>query len=681
MSGMVPQDVFELTGVADPRIAPDGATVAYVVSALDGEANEYRGTIWLAALDGSSPPRRLTAGVRRDAAPRFSPDGSQLAFTSNRAGDTQQLYVLPVSGGEARQLTDLPEDVAQPVWSPDGSTIAFVSRVRDAAYDEDDEKRRAPRRFARLRYKFEHVGWTGDRPQHLFTVPADGTAAPRQITSGDFEDTSPAWSPDGATLAFVSARHADWDTEPVNDVYLVSAFDEDDEPLRLTQGGGSVELPSWSPQGDRLAVLRYPFVFDDPGHLQVAVVDATTGAISLLTQGLDRNCGTYPNVREPLWDGDDLLFVVEDHGDVHLYRVAATGGGAPQLVVGGECELTGFDVVAGRIVYTASDPVTASELFALETSRATDGGATASGAQARGAKEGGAKGGGQAPPARRLTHVGDAFAAGRELVAAERFTATSPDGTEVEAWVMKPAGARPGVRYPMLLSIHGGPFTQYGNRLFDEFQVYAGGGYAVVYCNPRGSSGYTEAWGRAIRGPGEAGPGWGTVDYDDCMAVVDEALRRFDFVDPERLGVLGGSYGGYLTSWIVGHTDRFKAALSERAVNNFVSQWGSSDTGWDLKGYLGSFLYEDIEPWLKASPVTYATNIHTPLLILHSEGDLRCPIEQGEQLFVTLRLLKRPVEMVRFPAESHELTRSGSPVHRVQRFEIVLDWFDRYLKG
>ena len=245
---------------------------------------------------------------------------------------------------------------------------------------------------------------------------------------------------------------------------------------------------------------------------------------------------------------------------------------------------------------------------------------------------------------------------------------------------MKPAGAKAGVRYPMLFNIHGGPFTQYGNRLFDEFQVYAGAGYAVVFCNPRGSSGYGEAWGRAIRGPGEAGPGWGTVDYDDCMAVVDEALRRFDFIDPERLGVIGGSYGGYMTSWIVSHNDRFKAALSERAVNSFVSMWGSSDTGWDMKGYFGTFLYEDVETWLKISPLTYAQNIHTPLLIMHSESDLRCPIEQGEQLFVTLRLLKRPVEMVRFPAESHELTRSGSPIHRVQRFEIVLEWFDRYLK-
>ncbi len=470
-------------------------------------------------------------------------------------------------------------------------------------------------------------------------------ARPAQLTAGDFEDSCPAWSPDGAQIAFVSARHPDWDTESVRDIYVVSAGGG--EPRRLTQGGGSIDLISWSPDGTRLAAQRYPGVLDDPRHTQIAVVDAHSGAIRLLTGSLDRNCGPYPPVREPLWDGESLVFAVEDHGNTHVYRVASDGAGEPELVVGGELAVEGLDVVRGHMAYVASQPTRLPELFA----------------------------GG-----RRLADAGEAFAGVRELAAPERFIAKSADGAEVEAWVMRPAGCAPDETYPVLLSIHGGPFCQYGNAFFDEFQVYCGAGYAVVYANPRGSSGYSEAWGRAIRGAGTPGTGWGSVDYDDCMAVIDEAVRRFDFIDGERLGVIGGSYGGYLTSWIVGHTDRFKAAVSERAVNHFVSQWGSSDSGWDLRGYIGAFLFEDVEAYLRMSPATYAENIHTPLLLLHSEDDLRCPIEQAEQLFVTLRLLRRPVEFVRFPGESHELTRSGSPMHRVQRFALVLEWFDRYLK-
>jgi dipeptidyl aminopeptidase/acylaminoacyl peptidase len=245
---------------------------------------------------------------------------------------------------------------------------------------------------------------------------------------------------------------------------------------------------------------------------------------------------------------------------------------------------------------------------------------------------------------------------------------------------MRPTDFKAGEKYPVLLNVHGGPFTQYGNKFFDEFQVYAGAGYAVVYSNPRGSSGYSEEWGRAIRGPLVGGTGWGAVDYEDLMAVVDEAVKRFDFCDPDRVGVLGGSYGGFMASWMVGHTDRFQAAISERALNQWVSMWGSSDYGWVSKGEIGAFLFEDLDSYVKMSPATYATKITTPLLILHSENDLRCPIEQAEQLFTTLRLLKREVEFVRFASESHELTRSGNPAHRVMRFEIILDWFDRYLK-
>lgn len=643
MSGMVPEDVYELTGVADPRLSPDGRLVAFVVTRIDRDESEYRSAIWVVPTDGPESPRRLTSGVKADAAPRFSPDGTRLAFVSDRDGEKKQLYVLPLQGGEPQRLTDLPEDVEAPVWSPDSTRLAFVSRVRDSAYEEEEDRRRRPRRFTRLQYKLDNVGWTGDRRSHLFTVAADGSTGPVQLTSGDFEHAAPSWSPDGRRIAVVSSRSDDWDIELVAHLFLVDAGGG--EPEQLTSGESFYTVPAWSPDGRLIACRWSPGGFDLPRHERVAVVDALTGEHRQLTESLDRHTDSYPPLRDPAWDGDEVVFGVEDGGNVHLYRAPADGSRPPELVAGGERWVHGWDASAGEVVYSASTATSLPELYRGE---------------------------------RQLTSFGAAFADGRELVEPERFTATSADGSEVEAWILRPAGLEQGSRYPVLLNIHGGPFTQYGNKFFDEFQVYAGAGYAVVYSNPRGSSGYSEEWGRAIRGDGD-GPGWGSVDYEDVMAVTDEALRRFEFCDPERVGVMGGSYGGYLTSWILGHTDRFQAACSERAVNTFYSMHGSSDFGWFFKAYMGKYLHEDVEAYLRYSPLTYAERITTPLLILHSENDLRCNVEQAEQLFTVLRLLNRDVELVRFPAEGHELTRSGSPAHRVQRFELLLDWFGRKL--
>ena len=642
---MRPEDVYQLTGVTDPRLRPGGTEVAYVVWSIDGEQNEYRQSIWLARTDGSEPPRRLTSGDN-DAQPRWSPDGDRLAFVSKRGDEKakRQLYVLPMGGGEPLCLTELKDDVGEATWSPDGTQLCFSARVPDEAYEEEDDKKRKPRRFTRLLYKLDSVGWTGDRRRHLYVVPADGSAEAKQITDGDFEDSHPAWTPDGKRIAFTSARGEQWDVELKQDIYLVSP--EGGEPERLTPNDASYYAPSYSPDGKYLAVKWDPGGFDFPRHTQIGVMDPSGGSFRVLTGSLDRTCDPYPEIREPIWAGGRILFAIEDHGNIHLYSVSPEGG-APELVAGGEIVLSGYDARDGQVVRTGSTAPNLTELLAGD---------------------------------RQLTEIGKEFAAGRELSEPERFTAISKDGSEVEAWIARPAGFEAGKTYPALLNIHGGPFTQYGNGFFDETQVYAGGGYAVIYANPRGSSGYEEAWGRAIMGPGELGPGWGSVDYEDLMAVVDTALERYGFIDADRLGVLGGSYGGYMTSWIVSHTNRFKAAISERGVNNLVSMYGSSDVGWVFKGYHGEFVHDAVDKYLQISPWTYAKQIETPLLLLHSENDLRCNIEQAEALFTTLRLLGKDVELVRFPAESHELTRSGNPVHRVQRFELVLEWFDRHLQ-
>jgi dipeptidyl aminopeptidase/acylaminoacyl peptidase len=646
--GMAPDDVYELTGAVEPRLSPDGRTVAYAVWGVDREENDYRGAVWLAAVDGSFPPRQLTSGRKRDTAPRWAPGGTGLAFLSNREHERHQLYVIPVAGGEPRCLTGLDEAVKEHAWSPDGTRLAFAARVRGPDWEEQDERRRRPRRIRRLQFTLDDVGWTSDRRQQLFSVPADGSAEPSQLTEGDFEHRSPAWSPDGSRIAFVSSRGDDWDVDLGEDVFVVGA--DGGEPVQVTpEGAHTCDAPDWSPDGARIAFRFSPSTRHDwPYHTRIAVVDVSTREMRVLTESLDRRCETFPDVRGPVWDGDRIVFLVEDRGNVHLYAVAADGSVGPELLVGGELAVTGFDARGGALVHTASTPTSLSELYA----------------------------GG-----RRLSDAGRPFAEARELAPPERFTAVSEDGSEVDAWIVRPAGFEPGRRYPALLNVHGGPFTQYGHGFFDEFQVYAGAGYAVLYSNPRGSSGYSEAWGRAIRGPANEGPGWGTVDYQDLMAVVDEALRRYDFLEPERLGVMGGSYGGFMTSWIVGHTDRFRAACSERAVNNLLSAYGSSDLFWIFAGMFGAHPWEEPDAWLRHSPTTYAADITTPLLILHSENDLRCDVEQAVHLFTILRLLRRDVELVRFPAESHELSRSGSPAHRVMRLELILEWFDRHLKG
>jgi dipeptidyl aminopeptidase/acylaminoacyl peptidase len=648
MGGMQPRDVYELVNASDPRISPDGTRIAYVVTQLDEEANEYRSAIWLVPFDGSAEPVQFTSGERRDASPRWSPDGAWLAFTSSRGDEKapSNLYVISARGGEARKLTDLKESVEWVSWSPDSTRIAFSARTRDEAYEEEDERKRAPRRFRRVFHKLDSVGWTGDRRKHIYVVDlADGE--PRQLTSGDFEHDAPAWSPDGSRIVFEGLRDDDWDTKLINHLYAVDA--NGGEPQQLTGDEASYTAPTVSPDGTKIAFQAVTEDGTYPHHAQIGVMNLDGSNRRLLTTSLDRQCAPYPDTREPIWDGERLVFSIEDGGNIHLYAVAADGTQEPELLLGGEQALGGYDVDGGKLAYTSSTHTTMRELFA-----GTDG--------------------------RRLTHVGRVFEEGRELTEPERFTARSADGYEIDAWVARPPGFQAGRRYPTLLTIHGGPFTQYGTGFFDEVQVFAGGGYVVLFANPRGGSGYSEAHGRAIRGPlGGAGPGWGTVDYEDLMGVVDTALERYEFIDPERLGVIGGSYGGYMTSWIIGHTNRFKAAISERGVNNLVSMFGSSDLFWVFERQFGGRMWENVDAYLEKSPSTYAQQVETPVLVVHSEEDLRCNIEQAEHLFTLLRLLGKEVELLRFPSESHELSRSGSPRHRVVRFEAILEYFGRYL--
>ena len=647
--GMIPEDLTRLSLVTDPQLSPDGRRIAFVVTTLSEDRDEYLANIWVADVDGSSP-RRFTAGPRRDLEPRWSPDGTRLAFLSERTPrEKLQLYVMPADGGEPTKLTTLDNGVSSVTWSPDGSSLAFVSPVggpREPESEDERRKSRPARVITSLKYRLNAEGFIYDRRPHVFVVAIDGTA-PVQLTDGDFIDADPTWAPDGQSIVFVSARHAERDDDDASDLWRVPV--KGGAPQRLTATAGPVLLPAFSPDGRTLAYLARPGRNAFGRNVRVFTIPSTGGEAACLTSALDRSCGAL-HVR-PLWspDGRSMIVAVEDHGDTGLWRVAAQSGEMPTRVVGGERALNGFSSSAdGRLVaFTASDPLAPPEAFVCR-----------------------ADGTGE----RQLTRMNRAWTEEVALSSPERIRLTR-EGFEIDCWVMRPAGFVPGQRYPALLNIHGGPHAQYGHGFFDEFQVYAGAGYAVIYANPRGSQGYGEAFTQAVVGD------WGGGDYADVMAALDEALRRHPFIDAERLGVLGGSYGGFLTSWTVGHTDRFKAACSERAVNCQYTMFGTSDIGhtFNVVELGGAMPWEDMARYVERSPLTYAKNIVTPLLILHSEEDLRCPIEQAEQLFVALKKLRREVRFVRFPGENHEMSRSGKPRHRLERFRHILEWFAGHL--
>jgi dipeptidyl aminopeptidase/acylaminoacyl peptidase len=496
-----------------------------------------------------------------------------------------------------------------------------------------------------LKYKLNGEGFVYDRRAHLFvTDVVEGTT--QQLTDGDaWDDTQPAWSPDGKRIAFVSARHDERDYDNHSDLWLVDS--SGGEPRKLTDTDGAVGAPSFSPDGTTVAHTHTPLW---PSNARLRLCDVSGGNLRYCDDAFDRatGAGSLPGaVAQPAWLPDgSILSVAQDRGTASLVR--STPGASTAWVGAGRSMVSWYSVSANgkRAAIVRSSICEPGEVAVIDL----ESGDTVACARHNG---------------ELLGEVA--------LIGAEHFV-VSNEGTELDCWMMKPAGFTEGRHYPVVLNIHGGPFGQYGETFFDEFQVYAGAGYGVVFCNPRGGSGQDTPFARAVVGD------MGGPDYRDVKACFDAALQRMPWADRGRLAAMGGSYGGFMTAWIVGHDHRFAAGIVERAVTDWYTMQGASDIGsYFNRNYLGedAVINGDLEAVLGQSPLTYAKEIRTPVLILHSENDLRCPIDQAEQLWVALKLMRKDAEFVRFPDESHELSRSGRPSHRVDRFDVILDYLER----
>lgn len=659
---MRPEHLDHLRSASAPSLTPDGSLAVTAVSRPDTAKDRYRSSLWAVPTDGS-PARRLTHGVG-DSAPAVSPDGRWVAFLRAPEKGAPQLAVVGLGGGEPVVLTDRTPGAGAPVWSPDGARIVFSARVpEEGRYGTDEEvgpDAEPPRLITSNSYKVDGLGYTRDRRLHLFVVDvADVLAAvddpardlpdlplsPHQVTDGDHDDAAPAWSPDSRWIAFVSDRHPTREDDLRSGVHRVSA--DGGEVHVVTRGDLGVEQVEW------VDATTLALVATDVGPDGTDFVGAQAGLWRVdLPSDLVGPADPVRLTDAEAWDlgesravvvGDHALAVARRRGAVDLVRVGLReGAGEPEVVSAGRRQLRGVAATAdgSTVVAVVADPERVGDLAVVE-----DGGP------------------------RLLTDLSSGLP--DPVSPLHERVAKAPDGYDVHGWVLLPDEERwgPGP-YPVLLNIHGGPFAQYGWGLFDEAQVYTGAGYAVVMCNPRGSAGYGSAHGTAVK------HAFGTVDADDVLAFLDHVLTNESLrLDADRVGVMGGSYGGYMTALLTTRTDRFVAAVVERGYLDPETFAGASDIGWFFPWqYHGT-----VENMREQAPMTHVRNVTTPTLVIHSEADWRCPVDQAQRWYAALRRQGVEAELLLFPGEGHELTRSGRPKHRLARFEHLLRFWQQHL--
>ncbi len=640
-------DFFEMKTVRDPQVSPDGKWIAYTVSEMDLKKDKSEKRIWMIP-SGGGEAIPMTAKGYSAGNPRWSPDGKYLSFLASRGKDEDgieekpQVWTLNRMGGEAQAVTNVKQGVSGYEWSPDSKRILLLIRdpkPEELTEDKEDDKKAKPYVVDRLQFKRDTIGYLDRRRTHLYILAVGSEKEPVQITSGDFDDAQPAWSPDGKLIAFVSNRTEEPDSNPNTDIWIVSSDNTDRGRtlLQVTRNPREDSSPAWSPDGKTLAYVTVNAPLDVMWYAtdQLATVSSTGGAPTYLTADLDRN------VRKPRYsaDGKSIWFRLEDSGEVHLAKIEVATGKLTRPV-SGQFAVEDYSIAGDMAAPLVTRPDLPSEVFSFQNGQL-----------------------------KKLTAANQKLLDKIALAEIENIHFKSKDGTEIEGFLYKPIGYRKSIKYPLILRNHGGPVSQFDFGFSYWAQLYAANGYLVLETNPRGSSGYGQAFSHSLFAD------WGNLDVQDVMAGVDYAISQ-GYADPEKLGVGGWSYGGILTNYVITQTDRFKGAVSGASEALYRANYGHDhyQMWWEIE--LG-LPWENAEAWERISPFNKVEKITTPTLWIGGGGDWNVPILNSEQMYQAMKRLGRETQLVVYPGEPHVIRR---PSFLKDRFERFLGWYDKYVK-